>query len=197
MAERRVTLFCEDLGHETFVRALLKRISREEGVATHLEVRNSRGGLGRTVSELRAWQALVARRGGSPDLLIVLVDANSEGPTVRRQLVHGALDPRVFPRWVIGVPDPYVERWFFADGGVFRRVTGCPAPSADALKVSRRAWKEALRDAMDASGDFLLNDVADIAPELVGSMDLHRAGREVPSLGALQEDLRRALRSPA
>lgn len=194
MAEIRVVLFCEDLGHESFIRPLLRRLGREEGVDVVADVKNSRGGIGRAASELRAWQRFVAIRGGLPDLLLVLLDANSDGPAARRRQAMEVVDTALFPRVVIGTPDPYIERWYFADEVVFRRVAGGDPPSVEELARNRRAWKSALRRSIEASGQFLLNDVADLAPEIVEAMDLYAAAKAAPTLGQLVHDLRMALR---
>lgn len=195
MAERHAVLFCEDLGHESFARPLLRRLGREEGVDVVLDVKNSRGGIGRATSELRAWQRFVALRGDRPDLLLVILDANSDGPATRRRQVQDVIDGSLFPHVVVGTPDPYVERWYFADEAVFRTVAGGSPPGVAELAHSRRARKNALRRSMEASGEFLLNDVADLAPEIVGQMDLYAAARAVPTLGQLVQDLRMALRA--
>ena len=64
MAEKRhIDLFCEDLGHELFVRALVSRLSREVGVSIKISSRSVRGGHGRAISDFVKWQQ--ALRGGA------------------------------------------------------------------------------------------------------------------------------------
>lgn len=195
MAEPRAVLFCEDLGHESFVRALLRRLRQDEHLSVNLEVRSSRGGLGRGVAELRAWQRAVRAQGGLPDLLLVLLDANSDGPATRRRQIQEVLDPSLFPRVAVGTPDPYIERWYFADEEAFQIVAGVRPPGTRELKSNRLAWKAALRRAIDDAGGFLLNDIADLAPEILERMDLYAAAKAEPTLNQFLSELRSALRS--
>ena len=49
-------------------------------------------------------------------------------------------------------------------------------------------------EALEATGEIVTQGGADFADEIVGAMDLYRAGRAVPSLGMFIDDLRAALR---
>ena len=133
MAERPwVDLYCEDSGHEQFARALLNRLARELGLKLSINTVSGRGGHGQAVTEFKAWQRMVTSgRGIShqiPDLLVLLIDANSFGSARVYREIEQAIDPAVFPRRAIGCPDPHVERWCLADPQSVQEVLGIAAP---------------------------------------------------------------------
>lgn len=127
-----------------------------------------------------------------PDVLAVLIDANRLGAGERRREVEQAIDASLFPAVAIGIPDPYVERWLLSDPASFTAVFGT-APAMEGLGPRSR-WKEALVDALENSGQIVVQGGAEFAEEIIDAMDLHRAGRNVPSLGAFVTEARAALR---
>jgi len=50
-----IVLFAEDYGHEEFVKSLIERLSRENGVPVKITPRNARGGHGKVVTEFRTY----------------------------------------------------------------------------------------------------------------------------------------------
>lgn len=187
-----VSLFCEDAAHENFGRAIVERCAREEDVNVALSVPTARFGIPRLQSELRAFQSVLRRTGGTPDLLVVLVDANDVGVPTRKQAVTALLDFSLLPAVVIGVPDPYIERWFVADPASFADSFG-EQPQAGPIR-SRTDWKDRLVTALEAAGEIVTQGGAEFASEIVSTMDLYRAGQNAPSLDAFLSDLRGALR---
>lgn len=186
----RVDLFCEDAAHEACARALVMRLAAQEDAAVSVNVATSRFGIGRLRRELRAFQVVVRRSGGTPDLLLVLIDGNDQGMAVRRREVEQLIDSTLFPSVVIGVPEPQVERWLLADPPSFAERFGQqPLLGEDGVD-----WKRRLVEALEATGEIVTQGGADFADEIVGAMDLYRAGRAVPSLGMFIDDLRAALR---
>ena len=67
MADRlAIDVFCEDSGHETFLRNLIKVLASSESVSTpELRLHSARGGHGRAIASLKAWQRAV-RVGNQP-----------------------------------------------------------------------------------------------------------------------------------
>jgi hypothetical protein len=120
----RIELFCEDAAHESCARALVRRCGDEEQVAVGVHVAAARFGIPRLKRELGAFQAVVRQRAGTPDILVVLIDANRVGVAGRRGEVEDALEPGLFPHVVIGTPDPCVERWLLADPPSFTQLYG-------------------------------------------------------------------------
>ena len=194
-ARRQVRLFGEDLGHELVGTALLERLAREEGQSVHVIAESARGGRGRAMAELVAWQRAVQRgtRTGTGDALVVLIDGNCEGVASTKRQIEQKITPGVWPEVVIGVPDPHVERWLIADPGAFHAVVDAPPPQ-DPGKCGRDVYKRLIRERMVSAGVPPLSSVLEFAPEIMGRLDLGVASRTQPALGALIDELRRLLR---
>lgn len=191
----RVDLYCEDLGHELFVRALLLRLAREERRRISILTRSGRGGHGAAMAEFRAWQRLSAGMGddGPPDLLALIIDSNCQDWNGIRRELEDSIDSAVFSRAVVGCPDPHVERWCLADPKAFQDVVGA-APPEDPGKCERLLYKRLLRETITTTGQPILTDPMEWAPDIVRAMDLYRAGKNQRSLGHFLDHLRAALR---
>lgn len=192
MADPLVDLFCEDSGHELFARSLIARLGRENGLTLQVETRSAIGGHGRALQELEAYQRTLKkgyldRR--FPELLVVVIDANRIGPLERERLVQERIDQSVFHRVVIGCPDPYVERWCFADPEAFARVMGVSAPP-DSNSSGRDSYKAILKTAILEAGHAIVTNAMEFAPDLVNAMDLFRAGKNQPALKRFIDGLR-------
>lgn len=192
----RIILFAEDTAHESFVRALVDRLSREYAVDVALDVRSAIGGHGRVMRELRRY-LLDVQRGNdiTPDLLIVATDANCVGYARRRREVDDALSPfaAVIPAQCVihAIPDPHVERWPLLDSRAFKAVLGegCRAPDQ---KCQRDRYKQLLADSVRAAGVMPLFHGIEHIQDIVSVMDLDKVGRQDRSLGALIAELRLA-----
>jgi hypothetical protein len=187
-----ICLFCEDSAHESCARALIDRAAAEVGIEVSTRIGAARFGIPRLRQELRAFQAIVARSGGTPDILVVMIDANAVGPNARRHEIEALIDNAVIPRAVIGTPDPCVERWLLADpvsfASLFDQHPGLPGTS------SRVNWKTLLVEALEAGGEVVTQGGAEFSDEIVQEMDIYRARRADPTIQAFYEDLRAALR---
>ncbi|HTR73165.1 MAG TPA: hypothetical protein VMG80_06160 [Solirubrobacteraceae bacterium] len=189
---RRVELFCEDSAHESCARALVERIAREVQVSASLHTATASSGVGRLKRELKAFQALASRRSGTPDLLVVLVDANAVGPAARRAEIEDILDTTVFPHHVVGTPDPCVERWLLADPTSFAEKFGV---QPDITKTSDRdAWKTRLVETLEDAGQIVVQGGAELSEEIIDQMDFYQAGSHDPTIRAFTNDLRASLR---
>lgn len=189
---RRVELFCEDSAHESCARALVERIASELELAVSLHTATASSGLGRLKRELKAFQALTAHRSGTPDLLVVLIDANAVGPAARRAEIEGILDTAVFPHHVIGTPNPCVERWLLADPVSFARTFGVQPDIG--RPGNRNVWKIRLVEALEACGQIVVQGGAELSEEIVEAMDFYRAGRVDSTIRDFTDALRAALR---
>lgn len=197
MADRRllVDLYCEDRGHEEFTRSLLQRLAAEEGAAVRLRTQNSLGGHGRAVSEFKLWQRKVVGGlpGRRPDLLVLVVDGNCTDWRTAHKDLSQVVDKSLFPQFVVGCPEPHVERWCFADPESFTEVIGA-APPPDPGKCERFLYKNLLRRTILGAGQPILTTEMEFAPDLVEAMALYRAGKNQRSLGHFVDGLRAALR---
>ncbi|HEV3323368.1 MAG TPA: hypothetical protein VG147_14385 [Solirubrobacteraceae bacterium] len=191
---KQVELFCEDSAHESCARALVGRIAGELQLEVSIRTATASAGIGRLKRELKAFQSWVSHRSGTPDLLVILVDANAIGPAARRAEIEGVLDSAVFPSYVIGTPNPCVERWLLSDPVSFAETFG--VQPALGTPGARHFWKTRLRETLEAAGQIVVQGGAELAEEIVAHMDFYRAGRSDPTIQAFTNDLRVALRSP-
>lgn len=189
----RVDLFCEDAGHESFGRAMIQRCAQQEAIDVTLNVPTARFGIPRLRSELLAFQSVLRRTGGAPDILVILIDANDVGVQARRRQIDALLDPTVVPVSVCGIPDPYVERWLLADPQSFAATFG-QEPQLGRTRT-RKEWKARLVRALESGGQIVTQGGAEFADEIVTAMDLYRAGQTAPSLNAFVSDLRAEFRA--
>jgi hypothetical protein len=168
------------------------RIARELRREISIRTATASSGIPRLKQELRAFQALVSHGAGTPHLLVVLIDANAEGPTARRSEIMSVLDSAVFPEFVIGTPNPCVERWLLADPVSFSETFGVQ-PDIGATHT-RRAWKDRLVKTLEAAGQIVVQGGAEFADEIVEPMDFYRAGKSDSTIQTFTDDLRAALR---
>lgn len=127
----RVVLFCEDAAHESWARAILRRLAEEESRQLDIVIGSASAGIPRLKQELRAFDRALRRSSGVPDLLVILIDANAAGELARRSEIEGAVDLHQYPQSVVGVPDPYVECWYVADPVSFSQRFGVqPEPGS-------------------------------------------------------------------
>jgi hypothetical protein len=189
----RVTLFCEDRGHEQFVAPLVRRLAREEGIRAQVTTGNAAGGHGRALTEFRGFQKAVQRElRERPDLLVLIIDANCQGWHPVEKEVKRAIAEGVFPHSVVGCPDPHIERWYFADPQGFHQVVGV-SPPQEQDKCERDFYKKLLSATLTKANVEVLTGPEELAPDLAEKMDLYRAGKSQPSLGAFVKALRAAL----
>ncbi len=190
MAERRrVHLFAEDLAHELFLRALLKRIATEERVEIHISTGNARGGHGRALSELKIHQRTILAAAGAPDLLVVAIDANCDRWTKARENIAKIVDSRTFAAHALAIPDPHVERWFLADPPALQ-VALEASVTLERRKCDRDVYKQVLVSALRSAGHPVTLGGAEFAAEIVAAMDLFRAGKNEPSLRHFVDEVR-------
>jgi hypothetical protein len=189
---RQVELFCEDSAHESCARALVGRIAGELELDVSIRTATASAGIGRLKRELRAFQSWVAHRSGTPDLLVVLVDSNAVGPAARRAEIEEVLDRAVFPSYIIGTPNPCVERWLLSDPVSFAE-TFDVQPAIGEVDA-QHIWKTRLVEALEAAGQIVVQGGAELAEEIIEPMNFYRAGRSDQTIRAFTDDLRAALR---
>ncbi|MEW6137060.1 MAG: hypothetical protein AB1733_02435 [Thermodesulfobacteriota bacterium] len=193
-SEPRLDIFVEDRAHEYFIRALVRRLAREQGLSFDVQVRSGTGGHGRAVSEFRNYQALLDKGLLSdPGLIVVAIDANcAKFPRKRREILDTVSSARS-GAVIAACPDPHVERWYMADPESFHRVVGS-SPRIRQKKCKRDYYKNALASAVRQGGHPPTLSGIEFAEELVAAMDLYKAGKIDRSLGLFVEELRSALR---
>jgi len=148
-----IKLFVEDRGHEAFLQALVDRLATQYHLSIERSFPSARGGHGTVISKLKNYIADLKDK-GLPDLLIVAIDGNCKGYTVRKQEIEHAL--KGYPGQVIyAIPDPHVERWYLLDSAAFKSALGkgCSAP---AQKCDRDRYKRLLLEVFVMLGFSLL-----------------------------------------
>ena len=192
MADPIVDLFCEDTGHELLARSLITRLARETGLRLRIYTQSAVGGRGRAITQLEAYQRAISKGylvHPIPDLLVIIIDANDVGPSAMEQRVREKTNGSVFPRIVIGCPDPHVERWCFADPQAFMSIVGA-APPPEPQSLGPGGYKELLERSILQAGQTIATTPMEFAPDLIDAMDLFRAGKNQPSLKRFVEGLR-------
>ncbi|HEX4116050.1 MAG TPA: hypothetical protein VHY18_09280 [Solirubrobacteraceae bacterium] len=189
----QVELFCEDNAHESCARAVIGRVARELTIDVNVHVASARFGFGRLKSELRDFQASMQNGSGIPDLLVVMADGNDAGPRERHREVADVIDQSVFPRYIVGAPDPYVERWLLADPVSFAQRFGCQPVLG--TPHNHEGWKQRLVATLEEAGEIVTQGGAEFAEEIIDVMDFYRAGQTVPTIQAFADDVRSALRN--
>jgi predicted ATPase len=182
-----IDLFCEGSSDESFVRALVGHLAGASQL--DIRVRSGRGGASRAISELKVWQQLLASGVEPPgDALVVLIDGDGANWSDRRNAIQQVIKRDLFPRVIIGCPDPEVEAWYAADPEALRRLLGVDLPSLPRVP-GVHTYKGWLHAALDAAGRSASGLSTSIASELVSRMDFSMAGKNQPSLGAFITDL--------
>jgi hypothetical protein len=132
---------------------------------------------------------------GVPDLLVVIADSNEAGPNARQREVEEVIDRSLFPRYIGGAPDPYVERWLLADPVSFAQCFG-HQPVLGTPR-DRDEWKQRLVKALTDAGEIVTQGGAEFAEDIIDAMDFYRAGQSVPTVQRFADDVRAALRQHA
>ena len=195
----RVELFAEDLAHEKLLMPLVTRLASNEQIELVCQVRSARGGHSKAIREFRLYQDLLLKRvidTPTPDVLVVAIDTNCSTFSQARKQIADATRDEFRHMLVTACPDPHIERWYLADPDSFSSVVGYrPAPGP--RKCQRGHYKRMLREAIQKGGHPSTLGGIEFAAELVGVMDLFRAGRSDASLKAFFDGFRETLRTSA
>jgi hypothetical protein len=191
-----IDLFAEDVAHEEFLKPLIRRIAREEGIAVTVRVRSARGGHGRAIREYEKYQTVVEKgllNEPPPDVMVVAIDGNCASFGKKRNEILDATKALYRDRLVTACPDPHIERWYMADPESFYQVVGA-MPRVGKHKCKRDYYKNALVQAIQDAGQPINLEGIVFAPELAAAMNLYRAGQDQHSLKALIDELRGKIR---
>lgn len=191
----RIALFQEDVGHERFIGALIKRLADEVGVSVQLELRNARGGASQLDQQFVQFLNDNVALDQQLNLVVVIRDTDCVGVERIKTRYSGlARDSRYSGDVVIGAPEPHVECWYLSDPTALQRVlradTQATVPDS---KCGHDRFKRKLSQVVeDAHVSPLLGGI-EYAEDIVKEMDIYRACSNVPSLDMFVRDLKRAL----
>lgn len=188
---RNLALFVEDYAHEKIISALVSKIAAEFSFNVKFDWRNTVGGHGKVIAELKVYIRDLERQGTPwPDLIVVATDANCKGLNERSRELSVPNAPAPL---LLAVPDPHVERWLLLDGAAFKAVfgRGCQAPDR---KCARNLYKRKLIEEIHAAGSIPLIGGIEYAEDIVQHMDIDRAAQADASLQRFVEELRTIFR---
>jgi hypothetical protein len=189
-----VPIFAEDVAHEFFLSAIVRRIATEIGVATRVRVMSARGGHGRAISELKAHQLALSKTGFCGGILVVGIDANCSGWAQIRADVAAAVDTSMFTHVAFACPDPHIERWYLSDVQALSARFG-REPTLPRKKCGRDIYKQLLKEYLTAAGETVTLGGVEFAEDIVNMMDIYRASRSDAALRSFVGELRSAFAS--
>ena len=186
---RKVHLFAEDFGHESFISALIKAVSHSMDECVEVESLSVRGGHGTVISEFKQYLRDLERGARKmPSFLVVATDANCQKYSQReRQIIEAS---EKFSHLVVpAVADPHIERWLLVDSPAFKQALGkgCQPPDQ---KCGHRRYKQLLIQAVREAGVTPLLGGMEHAEEIANNLDLTRAQHIDKSLGTFVKNLR-------
>jgi hypothetical protein len=189
MREHNINFFVEDDGHEKFLAPMVQRFANQYGILVKIKIGNSTGGRGKVISELKRYiRDLERGKESLPDLLIVAIDGNNEGYSIRKKEIDDATK-NFSGATIYAIPEPHVERWLLLDSKAFKNVLGkgCNAPDR---KFDRDRYKRLLLEAVRNTDRIPILGGMEYAEELVNAMDLEYLEKTEESLGKLLKALR-------
>lgn len=190
----QVVCFFEDIAHERFITALIKRAAEQQNVTPAIKVLNATHG-SRMWKEFRQYlRELEAEVTPLPDVFIVVMDGNCQKATeVVRKIEDEVKKVSVtLPRLVCAVPDPHIERWYLEDQQAFKKVLPrAQPPKKLRYKCEHDRYKRALIEAIRAAGVEPLLGGAEYGEDIAKVLDPSRLDR---SFKTFWRDLCSALR---
>jgi len=187
MPRKAIGLFVEDSAHDTIIREIVKRVSREHGVDVRIESAGMTGnvlhGHGNVLKEFRQYVGSLKSYGQKKhyDLLIVALDANCHGFNERFKEIREVSDAAagyLNVEIVCAVPDPHIERWLLLDAEAFKQALGrgCEATT---YKCERGRYKKLLRMAVfDALKMWPPLGGLEYSPKIIGAQNFERLRTE-------------------
>lgn len=176
-------------------RALIRRLEPMLGIRMSI-IASITSGHGGILTEIKGFQLSIktgAIPSGSPDLLLVLRDANcAKFSDIKKEIV-AEIDNSIFPFFVVGCPDPHVERWLLIDSQAISQVFGFSA-EIPSYKCERDFYKNALKNIIRQAGWPITQDGIEYSHDIITNIHLHRAGKNDSSFNSFLSELRATLK---
>ena len=186
-----VVCFFEDIAHEAFITRLIQRASQEQSRDVTIDTRNATGGA-KLWSELKAFLRDLKQETSLPDILVVVIDGDCD-PQQRYDQAERLIRGQV-PYYVIGVPDPHIERWYLGDPNALPKVLQGARPNPPRPKCQKNWYKNALREAIRAAGVEPLLGGAEYGDSIASVLDPHIVSRKDSSFDEFWKGLNHALK---
>ena len=190
---RNINLFVEDVAHEDFLSALMRRLAHESNIEISIKPSNVRGGHGTVITELEQYiRDLHHNKEDLPDLVIVGTDSNCKSLSEREKVINEVVTD-LSDIVISMIPEPHIERWLLLDSGAFKVVygKGCPDPDR---KCERKRFKNLLLQAIRDATTVAPIDGFERVEELVYSMDFQRMKQSDKSICRFLTPLQRQFR---
>jgi hypothetical protein len=171
-----VHCFCEDIAHENFIYALIKRVAEEKNQQVSIEVLNATEG-SKVWDELRQYLHECSRgKWRIPDLLVVVKDGNCEGSQQVRRRIQELVRKcaPAIPQLVSAVPDPHIERWYLEDQKALKAVLPGARTQKLRYKCEKERYKNALLEAFYKAGIVPLSGGAEYGERIAQELDPSR-----------------------
>ncbi len=184
-------MIVEDTAQESVARALLRRLSCEEGVRISIS-KSIKGGYGGVITGIKGFQRALhkgAIPAGSPDLLLVLGDSNCHNFQERKREIISIIDNNVFPYIVVGCPDPHIEKWLLIDKHALGIVFGVPS-NISLDKCERNYYKNELQRIIRLAGWPMTQEGIEYSHDIIERIDFIRAEKTDHSFKVFLSDLR-------
>ena len=184
-----IGLFLEDIAHERFITSLVKRIASETGVQVAFDVRNATGGIPQMRGQLSTFLRQHAQISSSYfDVLIVTQDTDCRGETTIKNEVQSEVRRAGYPGdTIVASPAPHIESWYLADPTSLQALMSMHRlPQIPRGDCERDQYKSELSSIFQNSP---LGGGIEYGDRIVESMNLYRAGQNVPSLGSFIDEV--------
>ncbi|MBN1875634.1 MAG: DUF4276 family protein [Anaerolineae bacterium] len=196
MGKLTIGYFLEDVGQEAFLQALVERVAQDVGInkkELHHDPRNTTGGKGRVITELRKFLRDVQHsRASDFDVLVIAIDGNCQGYLEKRNELHDIVERSGYRSAVVyAVPDPHIERWYLEDVAALTQAIGADIkPDTPRYKCERGRYKNALREALKQAGIVPPLGGIEYAADIAQALDLYTVGKADAGFKHFEDELR-------
>ena len=190
---RNISLFVEDVAHEDFLTALIRRIADDYNITVSIRASSVQGGHGTVITELKQYlRDLQHNKEDLPHLIIVGTDSNCKGLSERETEINQVTSD-LGDLVISMVPEPHIERWLLLDSAAFKTVfgKGCPVPDQ---KCERGRYKGLLLNAIYEATMVSPLDGIERVEELVYAMNFQRVEQSDRSIHRFLTALQRRFR---
>ncbi len=167
----KITIFCEDIGHEKVIYALLTKLLP---ITIKLQVLSARHGRGRALSEMETYLKQVkANLIDRPDAIVIAIDANCKEYQGKKREIDAKIPIGLNDLIPVihAIPDPHVERWMLLDSKAFKTVfgIGCAAPDQ---KCEKDRYKRLLNNEIKKAGGVVTLGWIEYADDIIQNINI-------------------------
>lgn len=191
---RKIVLFGEDIAHKQVIESLVLRLAQEAMEGVNLSWECERGGSVVDTAFKIYLRELKQGITSSPSLIIIIKDGNRQGLNKKYKEVNDnikrELGNNLVIEYIIGIPDPHIERWLLLDSEAFKIAVGkgCNPPG---YSHERGYYKKYLLNAIREAGKTPDLGGIEFAEEIVKHMNIEKAMNADKSFKRFVEDVRK------